>query len=189
MSIAFLIRKDFNQISAEQKSENFELYHKIFNTSVNTSTAWQINGSSFHIEFTLFVQAEFLQADHKLLEKFCVLFFLLYICCIKVTVNIIHWTSQIWSAFSICGDPHVSFALGSVSQVDHQDDVPENKIYFSMTKRQNYFLGLHQTEKEQIWKIFLLPFLFPSEEIRHNSLYVNEVVLASRSSTEIWVLL
>lgn len=45
MSTAFLISKDFNQISAEQKSENFELCRKIFNISIYTSTAWQINNS------------------------------------------------------------------------------------------------------------------------------------------------
>lgn len=43
MKVAFLISKNFNQISAEQKSKNFEGYHKMFNTSVNTSIAWKIN--------------------------------------------------------------------------------------------------------------------------------------------------
>ena len=115
--------------------------YKIFNTSVNTSTAWQINDSSFHMEFTLFVQAEFLQVDHKILENFRVLFFFLCICYMKVTAGVIHCTLQIWSAFCICGDLHVSLALGSVSQVDRQDDVPENKLYRNMGKHQSDILG------------------------------------------------
>lgn len=78
----------------------------------------------------------------------------------------------------------MSIALGSVSRVDHQDDAPENKKFCSMGKPQADFLGLHQTEEEQIWKIFLLSFLFPPHEIRHNLLYMNEIVLSNKSSTD-----
>lgn len=65
MSIASLISKDFNQISAEQKSENFKLYHKILDTSVCTSTAWKNKNNSFHIILTLFARAEFLSASQS----------------------------------------------------------------------------------------------------------------------------
>lgn len=142
---------------------------------------------SFHIEFTLSAQAEFLQV----LEKFGVFFFFFSSVhlCIKVTWSVIHWTLHSWSAFCIYGDLHVSLALGSVYQVNHQNGVSENKMFWSIRKHQTDFLGLNQNEEEQIWKIFPLPFWFPPEEIRQNSLYVDDIILARESPTVIWFFL
>lgn len=105
--------------------------------------------------------------------KSLVFFFSSVYLCIKVTWSVIHWTWHSWSAFCIYGDLHVSLALGSVYQVNHQNGVSENKMFWSTRKHQTDFLGLNQNEEEQIWKIFPLPFWFPPEEIRQNSLYVN----------------